>query len=175
MNTERNKALVDKIISIIKESSPDKHLVDLEYPIKESLGMTSSYNDFDLLDKITNANTVSECLEIDNISSSTTESVQSRKRWAMEKAISLAATEDEFRQIFQRLFSDKWHYAAPCRNTAIRKYAAFTMANDVPLAQTESELITAALKKHKGKRKFAAVELDISERTLYRKIKDLGL
>ncbi|MNR43575.1 Bacterial regulatory protein, Fis family [compost metagenome] len=39
----------------------------------------------------------------------------------------------------------------------------------------ESDLIKKALKKHKGKRKFAAQELGISERTLYRKIKELNL
>jgi transcriptional regulator with PAS, ATPase and Fis domain len=36
----------------------------------------------------------------------------------------------------------------------------------------EIELILKALEKHKGKRKFAANELGISERTLYRKIKE---
>jgi len=34
------------------------------------------------------------------------------------------------------------------------------------------ELIEKALKKHKGRRKDAAEELGISERTLYRKIKE---
>lgn len=43
------------------------------------------------------------------------------------------------------------------------------------LIDRESELIKKALKKHKGKRKFAAQELGISERTLYRKIKELNL
>lgn len=43
------------------------------------------------------------------------------------------------------------------------------------LVERESELIKKALKKHKGKRKAAAQELGISERTLYRKIKDLNL
>src|SRR5699024_2821212 len=43
------------------------------------------------------------------------------------------------------------------------------------LAESESDLIKKALAKHKGKRKSAAKELGISERTLYRKIKDLGL
>jgi transcriptional regulator with PAS, ATPase and Fis domain len=36
----------------------------------------------------------------------------------------------------------------------------------------EKELITKALDKHQGKRKYAAEELGISERTLYRKIKE---
>lgn len=43
------------------------------------------------------------------------------------------------------------------------------------LVEKESDLIRKALKKHKGKRKLAAQELGISERTLYRKIKDLNL
>ncbi len=43
------------------------------------------------------------------------------------------------------------------------------------LVEKESDLIKKALKKHKGKRKAAALELGISERTLYRKIKDLNL
>lgn len=43
------------------------------------------------------------------------------------------------------------------------------------LVDKESDLIKKALKKHKGKRKFAAQELGISERTLYRKIKELNL
>lgn len=43
------------------------------------------------------------------------------------------------------------------------------------LEEREMELIKKALKKHKGKRKNAAAELGISERTLYRKIKELNL
>lgn len=43
------------------------------------------------------------------------------------------------------------------------------------LVEKESDLIKKALKKYKGKRKAAAQELGISERTLYRKIKDLNL
>jgi DNA-binding NtrC family response regulator len=43
------------------------------------------------------------------------------------------------------------------------------------LVEKESDLIRKALKKHKGKRKLAAHELGISERTLYRKIKELNL
>ncbi len=40
------------------------------------------------------------------------------------------------------------------------------------LETREKELIIKALAKHKGKRKYAAKELGISERTLYRKIKE---
>jgi transcriptional regulator with PAS, ATPase and Fis domain len=43
------------------------------------------------------------------------------------------------------------------------------------LAHKEVEMIRKALEKHKGKRKLAAHELGISERTLYRKIKEYGI
>ena len=43
------------------------------------------------------------------------------------------------------------------------------------LEDREKELIQKALDKHRGKRKYAAEELGISERTLYRKIKEFNL
>ena len=43
------------------------------------------------------------------------------------------------------------------------------------IADKEKELIKKALKKHKGKRKDAAMDLGISERTLYRKIKEYNI
>jgi transcriptional regulator with PAS, ATPase and Fis domain len=43
------------------------------------------------------------------------------------------------------------------------------------LEDREKELIHKALEKHRGKRKYAALELGISERTLYRKIKEYQL
>jgi len=43
------------------------------------------------------------------------------------------------------------------------------------LQEKEKELIVKALNKHHGKRKLAAEELGISERTLYRKIKEYDL
>lgn len=43
---------------------------------------------------------------------------------------------------------------------------------NLSLEEVERRMITKALKKHQGRRKNAAVELGISERTLYRKIKE---
>lgn len=43
------------------------------------------------------------------------------------------------------------------------------------LEDREREIIKKALDKHRGKRKYAALELGISERTLYRKIKEYEL
>jgi DNA-binding NtrC family response regulator len=43
------------------------------------------------------------------------------------------------------------------------------------LDEMERRMIISALERHKGNRRLAAKELDISERTLYRKIKEFGL
>lgn len=47
--------------------------------------------------------------------------------------------------------------------------------HNLSIQETSAELIRRALEKHGGKRKAAAEELGISERTLYRKIKELNL
>ena len=46
---------------------------------------------------------------------------------------------------------------------------------NLSLEEVERRMITKALKKHQGRRKNAAVELGISERTLYRKIKEYDI
>ena len=48
-------------------------------------------------------------------------------------------------------------------------------AEPVSIQEVSAELIRKALERHGGRRKKAAEELDISERTLYRKIKELGI
>jgi transcriptional regulator with PAS, ATPase and Fis domain len=47
--------------------------------------------------------------------------------------------------------------------------------NSLSLEKKEKELILKALKKHHNKRKYAAMDLGISERTLYRKIKQYDI
>ena len=42
-------------------------------------------------------------------------------------------------------------------------------------ADVQRESIIKALRRHNGRRKDAAAELFMSERTLYRKIKELGI
>ena len=49
------------------------------------------------------------------------------------------------------------------------------VAQNLSLFEQEKNLIVRALERHKGKRKYAAQELGISERTLYRKIKEFDL
>ena len=53
--------------------------------------------------------------------------------------------------------------------------SSVVLEENLSLAETEKNLIKKALNKHSGKRKKAAEELGISERTLYRKIKEYDL
>ncbi len=43
------------------------------------------------------------------------------------------------------------------------------------ISDVEKDMIAKALERHNGKRKLAAKDLGISERTLYRKIKEYDL
>ena len=52
---------------------------------------------------------------------------------------------------------------------------AIEIEESLSLEEKERELIKKALEKHNGKRKYAANDLGISERTLYRKIKEYKL
>lgn len=65
--------------------------------------------------------------------------------------------------------------SVPNNYVSIDTQDAEEVEESLSLIDKESDLIKKALKKHKGKRKAAAQELGISERTLYRKIKDLNL
>ena len=49
------------------------------------------------------------------------------------------------------------------------------MEESLSLQERELELIRRALDKHEGRRRNAAKELGISERTLYRKIREYGI
>jgi len=64
-------------------------------------------------------------------------------------------------------------------DSMIKNQATETTTIDIEeslsLFEQEKKLIEKSLLKHKGKRKDAAAELGISERTLYRKLKDFGL
>lgn len=60
-------------------------------------------------------------------------------------------------------------------HTDIQPMAQHEANDTLSIQDVSADLIRKALEKHAGKRKAAAEELGISERTLYRKIKDLGI
>ena len=54
-------------------------------------------------------------------------------------------------------------------------HASEVIDEPLSLQEKEIDMIRKALKRHNGKRKNAAKELGISERTLYRKIKEFNI
>jgi transcriptional regulator with PAS, ATPase and Fis domain len=67
----------------------------------------------------------------------------------------------------------KYHSMTPAKTQDFNK--PIEVEETLSLSDKEKEMITKALHKHKGKRKYAAEELGISERTLYRKINEYGI
>jgi len=63
----------------------------------------------------------------------------------------------------------------PDEHTTIEDISHETEEESLSLERKEKEMIVKALKQHNGKRKYAAEDLGISERTLYRKIKRYNL
>jgi transcriptional regulator of acetoin/glycerol metabolism len=76
------------------------------------------------------------------------------------------------------------HFITPTNNTAVAQ-PVLLQDNDMHqheeieeslnIIDKEKELILKALKKHKGKRRDASLDLGISERTLYRKLKEYDI
>ena len=60
-------------------------------------------------------------------------------------------------------------------NLIIQVYAPEIIDESLSIRKKEVEMIKKAIDKNKGKRKIAAKELGISERTLYRKIKEYDI
>ena len=78
----------------------------------------------------------------------------------------------------QRIAINQWTEAHPnwMENEKLKdEYVKLVNHLMHPVEETEKELIKRALERHKGKRKYAAKELGISERTLYRKIKEYSI
>ncbi len=63
----------------------------------------------------------------------------------------------------------------PEADEEVKEVPVQEVEESLSIAEKEKELIIKALKKHRGRRKDAARDLGISERTLYRKIKEYGI
>lgn len=93
---------------------------------------------------------------------------------------------DDHAQIFRKLYpTEKVEVVAEKKTPSPIQIDSFSKENimdteefieeSLSLEDKEIELIRKALEKHSGKRKLAAQELGISERTLYRKIKEYDI
>ncbi len=89
---------------------------------------------------------------------------------------------DDHAHIIRKVYHNDVEVVTGVKNPSPLKVDSFEKENimdteefveeSLSLEEKEIELIRKALEKHAGKRKFAAQELGISERTLYRKIKE---
>ena len=71
--------------------------------------------------------------------------------------------------------SGTFHERAAHEQPDATPYAEEYVEESLSIEDQEKRLIIKALEKNRGRRKKAAEELHISERTLYRKIKEYGL
>lgn len=90
----------------------------------------------------------------------------------IEKPMPFSGGTDSIREHAEYLSSEKEKF--DYRNESIEDTEEI-VDESLSLKDKELEMIRKALKKHGGKRKDAADELGISERTLYRKIKEHGI
>ena len=90
--------------------------------------------------------------------------VYQNENYSSEKNIEIVNLENNKTKEENKDFEDKFDY--------IQEVKAI---ESLSIQEKELELIKKSLEKHAGKRKLAAEELGISERTLYRKIKQFDL
>jgi transcriptional regulator with PAS, ATPase and Fis domain len=99
----------------------------------------------------------------------------------MQKGVESDEVQQNHARTIQRLYksADITNETVVPQNTTTRRSEVSNIQDteeiieeSLSLEEKEKELITKALDKHQGKRKYAAEELGISERTLYRKIKE---
>ena len=99
----------------------------------------------------------------------------------MQKGVESDEVQQNHARTIQRLYksADITNETVMPQNTTARRSEVSNIQDteeiieeSLSLEEKEKELIRKALDKHQGKRKYAAEELGISERTLYRKIKE---
>jgi transcriptional regulator with PAS, ATPase and Fis domain len=104
----------------------------------------------------------------------------------MHKSVPNEMIDENHSQVIQKLYKEeapvyaqndltKSGYEYPRREDNDIQDTEEIIEESLSLEEKEKELITKALHKHGGKRKHAAQDLGISERTLYRKIKEYNL
>ena len=104
----------------------------------------------------------------------------------LQNETNLADIRDDNAQLIRKLYQTESGNYVPDQPVAARVNAKPVAHENIfdteefveeslSLEDKEVEMIQKALEKHKGKRKYAARELGISERTLYRKIKEYDI
>jgi len=114
-------------------------------------------------------------LTLELMNQETSEAVQEKNQNLINKIYGSNSSEEKSQNI-ESLAVDNQYQEAVHKSEESYDYAE-TIVEEEPLSllQKEIEMIKTALERSQGKRKLAAEELGISERTLYRKIKQYDL
>ena len=114
-------------------------------------------------------------LTLELMNQETSEAVQEKNQNLINKIYGSNSSEEKSQNI-ESLAVDNQYQEAVHKSEESYDYAE-TIVEEEPLSllQKEIEMIKRALERSQGKRKLAAKELGISERTLYRKIKQYDL
>ena len=114
-------------------------------------------------------------LTLELMNQETSEAVQEKNRNLINKIYGSNSSEEKSQNI-ESLAADNQYQETVNESEESYDYAE-TIVEEEPLSllQKEIEMIKTALERSQGKRKLAAEELGISERTLYRKIKQYDL
>ena len=114
-------------------------------------------------------------LTLELMNQETSEAVQEKNQNLINKIYGSNSSEEKSQNI-ESLAVDNQYQEAVHKSEESYDYAE-TIVEEEPLSllQKEIEMIKRALERSQGKRKLAAEELGISERTLYRKIKQYDL
>ena len=187
-NVRQLKNVVEQLVvleseSTISEETLNKYLPQmginlpaLRQPTQESGGGHQDFSERDIFYKVlfdlkSDMNDLKKIvLELLNSSKSTDEVLQDNQAAIRRVLTDSDTTEDTARLLVSQTEEPPKHEPEE-HHYVIEEDASVNMEENLSLEAKEEELIRKALLKNNGKRKKAAADLGISERTLYRKIK----
>jgi len=152
---------------INKENGSGENMQEREIMYKLLFDMKNDMNDLKSL--------------VFNLINSNNLRVPDLKSQASYQALQTSTPENDFYQAPPNTFSVNENEniyedePAPRYTSEARNAPAIQIEESLSLEDMEKKMIKKALNKHKNKRKDAAADLEISERTLYRKIKQYGI
>ena len=114
-------------------------------------------------------------LTLEIMNQETSEDVQEKNQSLINKIYGADSSEENPQQLETLAVENQFQETDIESKTSYDYAETITEEEPLSLLQKEIEMIKTALERSQGKRKLAAEELGISERTLYRKIKQYDL
>jgi DNA-binding NtrC family response regulator len=157
-------------ISTLKRYLPGNEVPEL--PVLYNRGEKEQFSERELLYKIL-FDMKRDVSELKKIISGMLESSEHEPTVEQTRALALKDYDSDFPKREDAVH--KVEFAQPLDDDDSNFDHSEIIEESLSLQDKENEMIKKALEKHQGKRKSAAKELGISERTLYRKIKEYNI